>query len=90
MFSVLDGAKTAYLAVKKFTTPAETIQPMRTIPKHTMPVFEVAFFKDSRQVVSGSGQIPRIWDVEKGTLVATPFEGWLRFGHQVSRRCITR
>ncbi|KAG2053381.1 WD40 repeat-like protein [Suillus hirtellus] len=80
MFSVLDGAKTAYLAVKKFTTPAETIQPLRTIPKHRKPVFEVAFFKDSRQVVSGSGQIPRIWDVEKGTLVATPFEGWLQWG----------
>ncbi|KAG2087803.1 WD40-repeat-containing domain protein [Suillus discolor] len=45
-----------------------------------MPVFEVVFFKDSRQVVSASGQIPRIWDVEKGTLVGTPFEGWLRMG----------
>ncbi|KAG2087804.1 WD40-repeat-containing domain protein [Suillus discolor] len=72
--SVLDGAKTAYLAVRGFATPAKT-RLTWTMPKHVAPVSAVVFFKDSRRVVTGSDHIARIWDVEKGALVAGPFEG---------------
>ncbi|KAG2340644.1 WD40 repeat-like protein [Suillus weaverae] len=73
---VLDIAKTAYLAVRGFETSEQTTQPTptRTISGHTRTVSAIAFFKDSRRVVSGS-DIARIWDIEKGTLVGTPFGG---------------
>lgn len=72
--SVLDGAKTAYLAVRGFATPAKT-RLTWTMPRHAAPVSAVVFFKDSRRVVTGSDHVARIWDVEKGALVAGPFEG---------------
>ncbi|KAG2340652.1 WD40 repeat-like protein [Suillus weaverae] len=69
---VLDGAKTAYLAVRGFATPAKKTQPMptrtRTVSGHTWLKLGVAFFKDTRRVVTVSGNIVHIWDVETGTL----------------------
>ncbi|KAG0704011.1 WD40-repeat-containing domain protein [Suillus ampliporus] len=44
---------------------------------HTDTVWASAFFKDGRRVVTGSGdQTLQIWDVEKGTFVGGPFEGY--------------
>ncbi|KAG2033235.1 WD40-repeat-containing domain protein [Suillus americanus] len=51
---------------------------------HTGEVKAVAFFKDSRRVVTCSDDTTlRIWDVQKGALVGEPFEGhrdWVRSG----------
>jgi len=39
-------------------------------------VREATFFKDARRVVTGSDdRALQIWDVQKGVLVAGPFEG---------------
>ncbi|OJA16037.1 hypothetical protein AZE42_04291 [Rhizopogon vesiculosus] len=43
---------------------------------HTRQVNGVAFFNDSRRVVTSSAdRTVRIWDVQKGSLVGKPFEG---------------
>jgi len=43
---------------------------------HTDVVREAAFFKDGRRAVTGSDdRTLQIWDVQKGVLVAEPFEG---------------
>jgi len=43
---------------------------------HTDVVREAALFKDGRRAVTGSDdRTLQIWDVQKGVLVAGPFEG---------------
>ncbi|KAG1821967.1 WD40-repeat-containing domain protein [Suillus subaureus] len=67
-----------YLTVGKRATPAQTTQPTPTqmMRVHTKAVSAVAFFKDSRRIVTASkDKTLRIWDVEKRVLVEGPFEG---------------
>jgi len=46
---------------------------------HTDVVREAAIFKDGRRAVTGSDdRTLQIWDVQKGVLVAGPFEGHTR------------
>lgn len=75
--SVLEGAKTAYHAVRGFATPEQITEPTPTmswLPTRTM-LSAVAFFKDSRRVATSLDSNVRIWDVENGALVGRPFWG---------------
>lgn len=74
------AAKKAYLAMRRRWAPAQILklQPVQTraMEGHTNFVMAVAFFKDSRRVVTGSwDHTLRIWDVQKGESVGGPFEG---------------
>jgi WD40 repeat protein len=70
MSAVLDVARGAYFTVRGRTSPK------RTMSGHNGGVCALAFFKDGRRAVIGSGDHTlRIWDVQKGVLIARPLEG---------------
>ncbi|KAG1817625.1 WD40-repeat-containing domain protein [Suillus subaureus] len=78
MSGLLDGAKKAYLIVKRHATPTQTTQlaPIQTMRVHTEKVWAVAFFKDGRRIVTPSkDKTLQIWDVETRTLVGGLFKG---------------
>jgi hypothetical protein len=76
--NVLQGAKTAYHAVRGFATSEEITEPeMSWLPTRTM-LPAVAFFKDSRRVATSFDSNVRTWDIENGALVGRPF--WAQSG----------
>jgi len=74
MSAVVDIARNTYLSVRGKPSPVRSYlkQMMRG---HTDVVREAAFFKDGRRAVTGSDdRTLQIWDVQKGVLVAGPFD----------------
>ncbi|OAX42739.1 hypothetical protein K503DRAFT_709950 [Rhizopogon vinicolor AM-OR11-026] len=70
MSTVLHAARNAYLTMIGRSSPQQTMR------GHNDTVTGAAFFKDGQRVVtSSSDHTSRIWDVQKGTLVAGPFKG---------------
>jgi WD40 repeat protein len=84
--NVLEGVKTAYLAARGIPTLEEITQPTPTIPWRPVVIAGVAFFKDSRRVVTSSDNTVRIWDVEKGALIGRP--SWEKPGHYGVSSCL--
>ncbi|KAG2131540.1 WD40-repeat-containing domain protein [Suillus cothurnatus] len=76
MSTVIVAAKNVYQTVRGRAASGRPRQ------GHTGEVKAVAFFKDSRRIVTCSDDTTlRIWDVRKGALVGGPFEGhrdWVR------------
>lgn len=79
--NVLDGVRTAYLSIPRgFGTPVvQTTQLTLTRTMYTRIISMIAFFRDGRQVVTGSDHITFTRNVEKGALVGRSFRAMMPY-----------